>query len=437
MGAQKNTKIKRFLKAVERAKTLEAVNVAAKAGKFSQSELRLLYRTLKAKKYRAKLKRLGQKSKQGKSLKGNVSPFLAKAKQKHNKKHRQKVNRRNRDARNAWKKVKQTPMQTTIKAIKTTHLTPKMTSSMRSYGGRDATASIMSISIPARIGRYLSIHGDGFGSSPGQVVILARRNVVECPIQRWRNRQIDITVPMELGGILGSRPLDGILWVKLGDTGLGPTIPIPLAPVEPRIRSLGGRNFGPGEEILISGVNFMPRQETGRVTAELLHSRRSPGEITVINWQDDAILIRLPEDTTGEISQRCRLTVEAPSGLNASSEFTFIPVMEVKERHSRVVEIDNYTDRSSFSEFCYNFFGLKDTLTYYDGVTLHNQWTVLDARASYSGGGAGHGATIKEHPVVGSRRPRTKMEYWADGWAWVRAKIIIVIVGPRGTSSAG
>jgi hypothetical protein len=334
----------------------------------------------------------------------------------------------------------------TSAALAVKPLTTAAQASMRAFQGEGSGAYISGHTIPARIGHRINVGGVGFGASPGRVVVLINRQLVECPVHRWGDREISVTLPLELAVAMGPSSTSGTVWVKLAGGEIGPTAPIRLETLALRVTSITPPQGWPGQQFLIQGENFLPRRSFagGQGSVSYRFASGLSGEMDVLRWREDAVLVQLPDSLTGLVGQPVTVTVTNAAGVSAPCSFTFRPFLDYETLTIGGFGINNtrydcnYCDAlwedifSSISSFFTNLVGERVEYVAFEGQTLQNQWEVVSAYLTIRGGGAGHGANILAAPAAGSSRPQVRFEYWADGFAWVGVRVHVDIQGPRG-----
>lgn len=280
------------------------------------------------------------------------------------------------------------------------------------------------------------ISGSGFGTIQGRVVIRMSRELIECPLHRWQDHEITITLAPEPGERIGNRETEVTLWVKLAGGEIGPTTSIRAVPPDIRITALSASELHPGQQLRVEGASFL----FTRGTVSIRRSGRGTLDrhLRVLSWSDTSILLELDERVTGVGGDTFTLTVRNVAGGTASAPIVFKPVLVADTSwDDGWYRIDNYHLGLGIGDvitgFVTNIFGLRLEKTAIEGRTLQNQWTFVEAHVTHSGGGAGHGAEVLRAPRAGSSSPEFRFAYWADGWAWVTAHAYAVIEGPRGT----
>ncbi|MFH1154419.1 MAG: hypothetical protein V1793_11440 [Pseudomonadota bacterium] len=447
-GAQKsNPKIENFINVLKKAGSLEEISRAAKGAGFAQADMPPLMEIFKKDpEIKKKLQMLARKSGTVKS--GNV-PDLARLKQAKKVAWQQTVTANNRSVAAKLTRVRAPQMSMDNRALSVTTMNPAALAMMKSRSpGPQIDAYILGHTIPARIGHRINVSGAHFGTTRGRVVVLVNRLLVECPVHDWRDSQISITLPYELGVAMGPRSVDGTVWVKMPGGEIGPTATIRLEQQLPAIAALSSPEIMPGQELLIEGENFFPEMAigsgTGSVRLELASGSIPDSAVSILNWQSNAVRILLSDTLSGMRETAGNIVLTNASGASASRPVTFKPQLDMDVIQWAGGGINNTRFDCQFCEsnwlyimeqignFFINMAGYREEKTAYGDIILQNQWRVVSSCLVTHGGGAGHGANILSAPAPGSNLPRVRYEYWADGYAWVSTRVHVVIEGPRG-----
>jgi hypothetical protein len=285
----------------------------------------------------------------------------------------------------------------------------------------ESAARIHSLEPPSLVvGGSFSINGEGFGPR-GRVVLVIGDDLIELRVTRWGASQIEAEIPGLAAAPVGEQARNGIVWVKLAGGEIGPTREASISPdparLIPHVTHVSQSYIEPGMQVVVTGSNFLSR----RGTVVFQFGGAGPRyDGVVADWDDTAILLEMPSQIAGLRRQRCRVTLTNTAGNTAFFDTDFQPTQEVR------------TLNATHHVAAVLIFGFRRHATDFD-FPLLNDWAVDEAWLTKDGSGHyGTSFTGGGRPEPGSNSPRTRIEYWCDGYAWVWAFVHVRIVGPKG-----
>lgn len=243
------------------------------------------------------------------------------------------------------------------------------------------------------VGKDLTLYGARFGPAEGHVNLQIVGMVVICPIAKWEDTKITITIPAGLEGIFGESAKDARLYVHPPTPGVG-TVALQVGPDPARYRPTIIRVYEPaivpGQLYVIEGVNFLhEKQGTVEYRPRAL---RTAFTCSIDSWDDTLLGVRLPADVHGLIAQSGVLTVTNHLGLSTTRPVMFQPIMDNEFIHeSKIICGSDWGGpESAPAVFCdrtaYNTWTVQDTdssPTIPSGST-ELRWTVRPTRGSTS-----------------------------------------------------
>lgn len=286
--------------------------------------------------------------------------------------------------------------------------------------------------LPATVGQPVVITGDEFGTRRGEVFFLYQPDRAAFPaaISSWSDRRIEISIPDDVAECVGESQKLFQVRVIPADADMGPVHDCLINPapqrLEPRITRVVPDSIMPGQQLTILGSNFLT-EGTGTVTFSI-GGERFPLTVAGADWQDTAVIVRLPPDISGLVAQNCLVTLENHIGNTATFNLRFEPILEESAL------------RDEWSHDCWGLLGHKETVTHHN-YALANQWKVVESHLFESAmgwihetTGTGGGCIERRTPVEGSGDPSLRFEGWCNALNIVWCNTRIDILGPRGTS---
>ena len=272
----------------------------------------------------------------------------------------------------------------------------------------ESQAQIYSITpYTATVGRNITIRGNGFEDSRGNIYIIIDDDVTYFhEIVSWSNTEIVATVPRwgyyELPSgrwVTGIKYLESekpaIIWIQPGRRNIGPTRNVRIKPdqsdITPTITSLSSLDIHQNQQVNIWGTGFL-KEKTGTVTFYYPHGHATAHiNGTILDWENTSVAVVFPLYLREAMSYgggKVKLTNHA--GLSVEHAVNYTPTTEIIH-----LTASNSVDSPGLvgheEEFGDHQFYLK------------NGWEVEDHRLSYSGNGLGWGAVYSEWPRGGSR----------------------------------
>jgi len=444
MAKKVNPRIEKFLSEFNAVKSPDELHRLLKGAHLSKRDIEILVTELKKPEYSKKIKSLVRKSRSSKRMafekpgKGGMQPLKKGKLNSLKRKQLQSIKQKNLEVKRQLHKSARPGTQIGRAqpvrggGVQKIRATPQIKATAGNYGdGEVSPARIMSVTVPQKIGTEINIFGDHFGTAPGRVgVLFETRQQVNCLIRTWKDNTIRILLPLKLAEIVDTQPKDAALWIKLAGSDLGPYTMIRLSPIVPRIIALSSINISPGQELLIGGENLISESAPCRVKITLRRNDR-PYElpINLVSCGEERIHLKISSSVVGLIEQQGTLTVSNGSGKTATTRVTFKPLIDYYDY--RVGDSIWNTHTDTILNFFRSFIGEVKIETYFEDKELENTW-VVDSSSLEVHGTGGHGANILERPVPGSRSPKIKIEYWADGFSSVRFSACIAVKGPKG-----
>ncbi len=415
-------KVENFLKAIGKANSLEELGRAFKSANFSQAELKVLEDETKKPPYIDKLKSLFSKSKA--LLEGKVKAEVQRKSQESGHKIKQELSRRKQQT------LTKVPTFQVIEGPRTKDPPPLQfvmeVRAVRPPLPENPARITRYTPEPAIVGQEVTIIGENFGTRRGEIILeIGGLRVLITEISSWGNTAIVLRIPLGLETTIGETERSGRIWIEAERNTA--TIAIRIAPdlsrLTPVIISVvsdeGGRIVSPGLDARIGGRHFLARP--GSVNFRLVETGLTyPGEI--LSWSDTAITARLRSDIEGVRVQSCELEVVNYLGQRSTARgILFWPTWETIN-----------LDAVHCTGVTWLFVGYKERSTDHD-FTLINDWFLSEAWLTWDSMGFGRGGCyyIRE-PVIGSRNPRSEIEYWCDGYSDVCCWNNINITGPKG-----
>ena len=177
---------------------------------------------------------------------------------------------------------------------------------------------------PLRVGGRVTISGNHFGSTRGNVELLLSGRRYICDIDTWNDTRIEAIIPDHLDDAIGSSAKTVRLWVKLHGSSLGPNSDVQIHPPRraPRVLDLSSDEIVPGSSVAIAGRDF---GERGSVDFAF-GGRTFRG--TVSEWGNVLIVAVLPEGSDGLPRTRGQVVVRNSRGETSSHAITFVPAVE-------------------------------------------------------------------------------------------------------------
>ncbi len=253
---------------------------------------------------------------------------------------------------------------------------------------------------PVATGRSVTISGDRFGPRQGTVELgFADRDVPEpLDVTQWSNRRIVARVSESTDGLVPPDNSAVMLWVKpdgfeehsLRD---GKFIRL-VSGLIPRIVTLSSRTILPGQEITLHGEHFLDRSP-GQVRF-IFSGHSFDGYVKPGNWEENRIIVSLPETVSGLTSTDGHVEVENFRGRSSRHGIVFLPNLETK----RFVESVWHHYRSSAAVGEYGSKTKKEfillSITHRRPTYLLNDWVIksIDLRKT-----SGPGSCSLEPPV--------------------------------------
>jgi hypothetical protein len=426
----KSSKVEKFLGEIMKAKSLEEVSRAFERANFSEAEKKQIEKELKKSKYSSKLQSLGRKAEASAKAqaKAKIRQITRQKKEALNRKQEQELRRLNQHANTMFISLKRrsasaesTPMSREL----TPAMEVKLSRSTLPGVGERPTWRIDSIEPqPVVVGGDIIISGVGFGTTQGRVDLLFMDTRRRYPLEifrSWSQNRIIVLIPPELAPLIGESEKTVRLWVKpQGGGGLGPTREIRIIPdpttLIPEITVLSSDSITPGQEIAISGRNFLTRRPG---TVEFVFgSHRFRGIIK--GWTNDLILAQLPGDITGLVTTRGQIEVENHAGQKATREIYFSPRTEIVVLEDREGHV------------CWGLLGHREYIQLWTNELI-NEWRVVDTERHFLRKTWRSGCSFEHRPEAGSTDSTTEIVVWCDAFNWVDCSISLVIEGPVGT----
>jgi hypothetical protein len=436
-----NSKIEQFLGVIMKAKSLDEVSRAFKAANFSEAEKKQIEKEIKKLPYSTKLRNLGKKAVASAKSKAQAKrgKALVASQQALQRQQRQTVNRLSLEARKLFTSIKARalPMAPSKPVPFEGGFSPSMRARMFSdqlHRGAEVQGDIDNVSpLPATVGEELTITGNDFGSTRGEVFILyepTREAYPATEIRSWSDRSIQITIPDSVAPLVGESQKAFMVRVIPRGAEMGPVHDILIQPhpdrLRPEITRIAPGSVMPGQEVAILGQNFLT-ERPGSVEF-VFGTERIPGEVADRDWEDTGIVARLPADVTGLVAMDGYVVVENHIGNRATARIRFEPILE-EEWLVNEWEYD-----------CWGLLGHKETVTH-NPFRLRNQWRVVEAHLYETAmgwlgisTGSGGGCIEKRKPEEGSSSAAYRFEGWCNGFNIVWCDTSVKIIGPRDTN---
>lgn len=415
-----SAKIENFLKAIEKAGSLEEVDKAFKSAHFSQAELRGLGEETNKPPYINKLKSLSSKAK---ALgEGKIKAEAQRKRQESDQKSKQELNRLKQQT------LAKLPTLQIIEGPRPKGPPPleyiREARAVRPPLPDNPARITRYTPEPAIVGQEITIIGENFGTRRGDIRLdIEGLRVSITEISSWGNTAIILRIPLGLETTISETEKSGRIWIEAERNTATTLIRIApdlsqLTPVITRVVSdEGGRIVAPGLDARIGGSHFLAR--SGSVNFRLVEAGITyPGEI--LSWSDTAITARMRSDIEGVKVQQCELEVVNTLGQRSTTRILFWPIWVNEELYAY-----HYLDYS------WVIWGGKERATDHD-FTLINDWFLSSAWLSWWVGGVSGGCRYIREAVIGSRNPNSRIEYWADLYSLVDCYNYIRITGPKG-----
>lgn len=265
----------------------------------------------------------------------------------------------------------------------------------------------------AVVGKEIIIRGARFGATAGVVNLHIADMTVVCPITRWEDGQIAVTIPGGLEGVVGETAKDARLWVDPPATVGIATTALRVGPDPSHFRPSIGRvppAIIPGELYVIEGWNFLHEQQ-GTVEFRL-PARGVTYTCSIQTWTDTILGVRLSSSIRGIPPESGVLSVKNHLGVEITRPVTFQPLLDV--------DVVSESKRVNLSARDREQIVLNDFI-------LRNFWTVLDSAME------GVFATDWARPAPGSTNCRCVVSVSTEGAGGVaEATCYVTITGPRG-----
>lgn len=425
--------VEKFLTALKKAPSIEALAKDFGNVKFTEAEKRQLKTELQKSPYKSKVNSLERKAKSSLSKETNLKAEKT-AKQiirKLEVKQREKQTLRNRKAQNVLsgikaKKLDKSAVPFHLTAIGMKKLDPAAMLKLRSDHRPPEMQNVPTIHSvrPASVnlGDNVTISGRNFGSA-GRVDIVFEDGDVSRPAQvvNWSPSSIVITIPSDIMPWIGEREKPALVWViPRNETVYWPSEDITIIPdmsyFTPEITRLSSDTISPGDVFVIEGRNFL---DGGGMVSFIIPGARTPFRGQLDEWTDSYIALRLEEDihrlprTASIVKIRNRL------GQETTRSITFEPTIVYHNLHASSLGVAL-------------FFGFHEEKTLFR-FNLQNGWYV-SSEAYYARREicVGCGCDIISAPTIGSNRPTIQVELWADFLGGVRCDWNVPIGGPSG-----
>lgn len=422
--AKPSTKIEDLLNKIGTARSLKEIRDVYEGLKFTQAESERLQLQLKKPEYSSKLQHLAdQEAPAAKALKEReFRKRNEREEREFDQRQAQKLRRLNDQAEAQQRRLKaQSTMRVTAPSRPAaTRTVAPSSSTVAAQRSGESPARIHSVTpAAATVGKSLTISGEAFGSSTGQVTIVIGREMGYCTVSSWSQGRIVVTVPEDLRGIVGESEKEGLVWVKLHGGETGPTRDLTIKPdfaaMTPEITSFSSETITPGQTLIIEGRDFLTEQR-GTVTFTF-------GERTVdgvINeWDDRFVSVTLlAQRITGLVRQAGVVKLTNHLGSQVVESITFEPAIQTrtltKERTAWAIII-----------------GFGEESTDFD-FELRNGWKVADNYLEYYRYVGQVGAVFTYKAVTGSTHARSRVRWWVDIFGNVTYVNTLRIEGPAG-----
>ena len=192
---------------------------------------------------------------------------------------------------------------------------------------------ITGTTIPRRIGKRLTINGQGFGDARGIVRILSQSGIrYNCDIHLWRNTRVDITLPGRLQSHADKRNEKWTLWVLPAGKGTGPTMEVTLIGWEPVIHSLSTTELTRGDQLVIEGDYFLDHNAEGGSSWYGLiqyypsgYGYYSWGAKRLVSWSYNRVVIEITSAPDERKRYRVRLATAAGAGVDSEDYVWLLP----------------------------------------------------------------------------------------------------------------
>jgi len=422
--AKPSTKIEDFLNKIGTVRSLKEMRDVYEGLKFTQDELERLQLQLKKPEYSDKIQQLiDQEAPTAKALRERESQQrINREEREFEQRQSQKLRRLNdpAGARLRLLKAQSTMRVTAPSRPSATRTAAPASSQAAAPRSGENPAKIHSVTpAAATVGKSLTISGEAFGSSTGQVTIVVGREMGYCTVSSWSQTRIVVTVPEDLRGIVGESEKEGFVWVKLHGGETGPTRDLTVKPdfsaMTPEITSFSSETITPGQILIIEGRDFLTEQR-GTVTFTF-------GEHTVdgvINeWDDRFVSVTLlAQRITGLVRQAGVVKLTNHLGSHVVKSITFEPAIQTrtltKERTAWAIIIGFGAESTDFD------------------FELRNGWKVADNYLEYFRYVGQVGAVFTYKAVTGSTHALSRVRWWVDYFGNVTYINTLRIEGPAG-----
>jgi len=268
------------------------------------------------------------------------------------------------------------------------------------------------------VGKELTLHGSHFGAAQGGVNLHIADLTVVCPVTKWEDAKIVITIPDGLEGVVGELPKDARLWVNPPTPGIATTAlqvgPNP-AHYYPTISRVYGPAIVPGQLYVFEGFNFLQAKE-GAVEFRL-PSQGATYTCSIHQWLDRLLSVKLPGNIQGVPAEKGVLTVRNHLGMETTRPVTFQPLMDV--------EVLAASKRLDF-----NRGKGREQIVLHD-LRLQNTWSVVDAESDPVPPTAWD-LRWETRPARGGSDCRCVLSGSAPGIEYVTITCYVRITGPKG-----
>ncbi|MBN2318233.1 MAG: IPT/TIG domain-containing protein [Acidobacteria bacterium] len=442
-----------YLQKIEKANSLEDLQRAFKESNLSDKDMKQLADAIKDSRYLNKLNGIARRETSNRSAatqtkNKNTRASASGIRGTPTKAHTQRLEKIGREVEN-------------MKAALETKKAPGRTSYPDS--GRTATQlpapsspawSIASVSPSSvRIGGNVTISGEGFGTTPGRVVIRfasspsRRGEVMDCErIVSWSDNRIMATIPRAAADRVRDTDKRVVVWVKVAGGEVGPWHEITLLPdlslLPPEITIMSHTLVTPDQPFLIQGKNFLSARR-GTVVLQFA-GKEFPA--VVRSWHDEAIEIQVPS-IIRLMEAPGWLVVRNHAGYEATAPVTFNPAIW---RNDIFGPGDGYrdiiikvscspwlgpTEDGDNPAWLLCLFGQKKQQRVNFG--LLNGWKVVSGRTELFDGSGWQdrpdcGAYYESGPVRNSSSVETMRVTWTNAFSKCQFRDFYTIEGPAG-----
>lgn len=447
-----SVKVNSFLQQVLTTSSLKDLSNEFQRVQFSKTEINQLKKKLRENDYKYKINKLVQKEKKKKQTK----TFTKVAKSNRPSKastpkesYQQRKVQANRQVKVKLKRLRASTKRKQMSSLKVQGVR-KLASNdimmMRRFtSSGEFSPTITSLRPEAgTAGQRIAISGVNFGSNQGRVALIigrstpARGNLMYAHVNNWTPNQITITLPNIIQPLVGESIKNGIIWVKLADSELGPYHNYRFQPnltmLRPTVTRVEPEPISPHSNILIEGSNFLTEHKpTVQIVGMREGSISGEANIIVAEYDDNYIFAHGGDSLGSAISAEAGgviLKVKNHLGLEVTRAIS-LERRRLRQTLSRVqahrVQCEDWqADRPSI--FC--LAGYRQIFT---GPNLGtcSGWDVVNYTVRVLDEGGSSGYTFKREPFGSS--PNYEIEVWANAYSWIELEVNIELEGPEGT----